>query len=53
MAVVKKESYKVLKNIVSKDEKKALQLACEKLNTSDRFLKAMHTETMFIFKKIR
>lgn len=53
MAVLKKETFKISKSKVNNDETKALQLACEKFNTSDRFLKSMHTTKTFVFEKIR
>ena len=53
MAVFPREKFSVLRNVVSKDETKALQMACEKLQTSERYLKANHNEKSFVFEKIR
>jgi hypothetical protein len=53
MAKSEKPIYRALKSICKNDESVALQKACEKLQTTSRFLKAKHTDKMFVFEKIR
>ena len=44
--------YKIAKSKVE-NEQEALKNACEKLERSDRYLKAEHTIKTFVFTKIR
>ncbi len=53
MSNTEKKTYKVAKSKVNNDEQKALQLAVEKTGLGTRFLKANHTEKMFVFVQIR
>lgn len=53
MAKTEKKTYKVSKSKVNNDEQRALQLAVEKTGLGTRFLKAQHTDKMFVFVQIR
>lgn len=48
-----KDTFKIVKNFVKNDEALALEKACEKLKTTARFLRAKHTDKVFVFEKIR
>lgn len=47
------KTYQVGKSRVKNDENRALQLAVQKTGLGSRFLKAEHTETMFVFIQTR
>lgn len=48
-----KESYKVIKTMVSNDVEKAYEKAMQKFNTRKRFIKMTEDDKCFIFTKIR
>lgn len=47
-----KKAFKILKSIAKNDEKLALEKAVEKTGLAARFLKAEHTEKVFVFVQI-
>ena len=53
MAKQELKTFKILKSIAKNDEKLALQKAVEKTGLGTRFLKAQHTDKMFVFVQIR
>lgn len=53
MAKQELQTFKILKSIAKNDEKLALQKAVEKTGLGTRFLKAQHTDKMFVFVQIR
>lgn len=48
-----KDTFKIVKNFAKNDESAALELACEKLKTTARFLKTKHTDKVFVYERIR
>lgn len=48
-----KKTFRILKSVAKNDEKLALQKAVAKLGLGTRFLKAEHTDKMFVFVQIR
>lgn len=53
MSKKEKETYKVIKSMVSNDQEKAFEKAMKKFKTSKRFIKMTEDDKCFNFEKIR